>query len=72
MPRTPVFSVSLRQAWLKNVSVTMPRPSVICTSRIEPLRFFIDRSVTRSTSATIVTSSPTVSSVSAVSSPRFA
>ena len=50
----------------------MPLPSPIATSRIEPLRCFMERSLTLSTSATIVTDSPTVSSLSAVSSPRRA
>ena len=62
----------MRQVWLKNVSDRSPWPSLMTTSRIEPLRFCIRRSLARLTSATIVTGSPTGSDEIGVSSPRRA
>ena len=50
----------------------MPLPSLMRASRIEPCLARILRSLTLTTSATMVTFSSTSSSDSAVSSPRLA
>ncbi len=61
-----------RHAWLKNVRVTSPVPSVISTSRSDPRLFRIGRSVADTTSATMLTDSPKGIPWSEVSSPREA
>ncbi len=46
-PAGPARRSFIRQAWLKNVSDSSPWPSLITTSRSEPLRFCMRRSPTR-------------------------
>jgi hypothetical protein len=71
-PCRPTESSRSRHGWLKNVSLSVPRPSVISASTIDPRRARIGRRPTLLTFAKTVTSSPGLRSRRSVSLPRSA